>query len=276
MIDSRQLARIRRRVLGGHLHGLGYEPSKKEYRAKVGLQLRYVSFDVAKYGKAFDVSIALHFDFLPPFDFPVWPGARVPAEMCGQLCAFQRLVRSHSGSQYYECGETEAAAAILVFFLHKLVSREFAPYLRSHDYYPIRDIERLLAAFERNINDHPGAAVLYGQPVVFALICRAVWDGIARASTSSASFCQRYGPAREHLWRQPGACRSTYARAMGVRDFLLRRKLNWQPEENPGQHYAEEMTEFLVTAKRMFSDSPFVLNGLSQYELAIADLLRAE
>ena len=187
MIDSRQLARIRRRVLGGHLHGLGYEPSKKEYRAKVGLQLRYVSFDVAKYGKAFDVSIALHFDFLPPFDFPVWPGARVPAEMCGQLCAFQRLVRSHSGSQYYECGETEAAAAILVFFLHKLVSREFAPYLRSHDYYPIRDIERLLAAFERNINDHPGAAVLYGQPVVFALICRAVWDGIARASTSSAS-----------------------------------------------------------------------------------------
>ena len=115
----------------GHLHGLGYEPSKKEYRAKVGLQLRYVSFDVAKYGKAFDVSIALHFDFLPPFDFPVWPGARIPAEMCGQLCAFQRLVRSHSGSQYYECGETEAAAAILVFFLHKLVSREFAPYLRS-------------------------------------------------------------------------------------------------------------------------------------------------
>jgi hypothetical protein len=58
--------------------------------------------------------------------------------------------------------------------------------------------------------------------------------------------------------------------------FFFRRKLNWQPEENPGQHYAEEMTEFLVTGKRMFSDSPFVLNGLSQYELAIADLLRAE
>jgi hypothetical protein len=169
--------------------------------------------------------------------------------------------------------------AILVFFLHKLVSREFvvdAPYLRSHDGYPVRDIERLLAAFERNINDHPGAAVLYGQPVVFALVCRAVWDGIAQASTSSASsasamvlpvniYDNNLTPVAAHmheLW--------------AVGDFLLRRKLNWQPADNPGQHSAEEMREFLVSAKRMFSDSPFVLNGLSQYELAIADLVRAE
>jgi hypothetical protein len=31
--------------------------------------------------------------------------------MSSQLCAFQRLVRSHGGRQYYEYGETEAAAA---------------------------------------------------------------------------------------------------------------------------------------------------------------------
>lgn len=110
MIDSRKLARIRRRVVGGYLHGLGYEPSTREYLAKVGPQLRYVSFGRG-YSKNFDVSIALHFDFLPPFAFAVWPGAPVPAEMCSELCAFQRLVRSRSGSQYYEYGETEAAAA---------------------------------------------------------------------------------------------------------------------------------------------------------------------
>lgn len=110
MIDSRKLARIRSRVVGGYLSKLGYAASGKEYLAKVGPQLRYVSFSAAKYGKAFDVSIALHFDFLPPFKF-VWPGARIPGEMCSQLCAFQRLVRSHDGRQYYEYGETEAAAA---------------------------------------------------------------------------------------------------------------------------------------------------------------------
>lgn len=111
MIDSKKLARIRNRVVGGYLSKLGYAASGKEYLAKVGPQLRYVSFSAAKYGKAFDVSIALHFDFLPPFKFAVWPGARIPGEMCSELCAFQRLVRSHDGRQYYEYGETEAAAS---------------------------------------------------------------------------------------------------------------------------------------------------------------------
>ena len=111
MIDSRKLTRIRSRVVGGYLSKLGYAVSGKEYLAKVGPQLRYVSFSPAKYGKAFDVSIALHFEFLPPFKFAVWPGAPIPGEMCSQLCGFQRLVRSHDGRQYYEYAETEAAAA---------------------------------------------------------------------------------------------------------------------------------------------------------------------
>jgi hypothetical protein len=68
MIDSRKLARVRRRVVGGYLSELGYSVSGKEYLAKVGPHLRYVSFSAAKYGKAFDVSIALHFEFLPPFN----------------------------------------------------------------------------------------------------------------------------------------------------------------------------------------------------------------
>jgi hypothetical protein len=169
--------------------------------------------------------------------------------------------------------------ATLVFFLHKLVSREFVvdvPYLRSHDYYPIRDIERLLAAFERNINDHPGAAVLYGQPVVFALICRSVWDGIAQAFASSASSASAMVLPMDIYGDNLAPVAAHMHELWAVHDFLLRRKLNWQPAENPAQHYAEEMREFLVAAKRMFTDSPFVLNGLSQYELAVADLLRTE
>ena len=36
MIDSRKLARIRSRVVGGYLSKLGYAASGKEYLAKVG------------------------------------------------------------------------------------------------------------------------------------------------------------------------------------------------------------------------------------------------
>ena len=66
MIDSRKLARIRRRVVGSYLSDKEYAVSGKEYFAKVGQQLRYVRFCAAKYGKAFEVHITLHFDFLPP------------------------------------------------------------------------------------------------------------------------------------------------------------------------------------------------------------------
>jgi hypothetical protein len=111
MIEARKLARIRTRVVGGYLRDLGYEPSNKEYLAKVGSQLRYVAFGAAKYGKAFQVTIALHFNFLPPFDFAVWPGAPVPAAMCSDLCAFNRVVRSPAGNQFYQYGETEAETA---------------------------------------------------------------------------------------------------------------------------------------------------------------------
>jgi hypothetical protein len=175
--------------------------------------------------------------------------------------------------------EDANAQAILVFFLHKLVSREFVvdvPYLRSHDYYPIRHVEHLLAAFERNINDNPEAAVLYGQPVVFALICRAVWDEIAQASMPSASSASAMALPVNIYGDNLAPVAAHMHELWAVHDFLLRRKLSWQPADNPEQHYAREMMEFLVAAKRMFSDSPSVLNGLSQYEQAIADLLPAE
>ena len=131
MLDSRKLSRIRRRVVGNYLSEKGYAVSGKEYFAKVGHQFRYVRFCAATYlthpagvpVKAFDVLIALHFDFLPPFEFAVWPGAPIPSEMCSELCALQRLVRNNAGGQYYEYPKTEAAAAAM---LHDIAVRAAA------------------------------------------------------------------------------------------------------------------------------------------------------
>jgi hypothetical protein len=99
VIDSKKHARIRSRVVGGYLSQLGYVGSGKEYSAKVGPQLRHVSFSPAKYGKAFDIGIALHFDFLP-LRARCLARRADSGEMCSQLCAFQRLVRSHGGRQH--------------------------------------------------------------------------------------------------------------------------------------------------------------------------------
>src|SRR6478672_9094143 len=62
---------------------------------------------------------------------------------------------------------------VFAYFKRKLASGEFvvdADYLRGHEFYPIEDVERLLGCFERNMNANGSAAVLGGQPVVFALI----------------------------------------------------------------------------------------------------------
>jgi hypothetical protein len=169
--------------------------------------------------------------------------------------------------------------AILGFFLSKLKSGDFvvdASYLREFDYYPIGSIERLLAAFERNINDHPGAAVLHGQPVVFALICRAVWDAIAQAFTSSSHPTNAL-IQRTNIYGNNLASVATHAHELSaVHNFLMRRKLAWQPAQHPEQHYREEMIDFLANGKRTFSDSPVVLEGLAHYERAVAELLRPQ
>jgi hypothetical protein len=119
MIDARKLASLRRKAANGPLHDAGYRPSRSQYLAKVGCQLRYINLGPSvtigwqkEQRRVFEASIALHFDFLPPFAFGVWPGAPIPHEMCAELCAFKRLVRNHSGGQYYEYGHLAESEAI--------------------------------------------------------------------------------------------------------------------------------------------------------------------
>ncbi len=93
---------------------LGFELVKSEYVRKRDAQLMFVTFSAEKYGHGFDVNVALHFDYLPPFTFQSWPGAPIPTDMGSELCAFQRLIRGAKGNQYYEYGKTEADAEKMV------------------------------------------------------------------------------------------------------------------------------------------------------------------
>src|SRR5262245_922761 len=74
--------------------------------------------------------------------------------------------------------EDDAASAVLVeFFLGALrtgalvVDRE---YLQGYGHFPIEGLEQLIGALERNVTDHPRAAVLNGKSVKYALFSRRV------------------------------------------------------------------------------------------------------
>jgi hypothetical protein len=142
----------------------------------------------------------------------------------------------------------------------------------------------LLGCFERNMNDHDSAAVLNGQSVVFALICRAVWDTLARSAlqgqqSAGTSFQQLFAlvpvaqaiyhrnlsPVSRHLWE-----------LSVVNGFLVDRGLAWKPANDPGQDNAEEMRQYLDEARQTFRGCAAVLEGLENYEKEVEDLLDEE
>jgi hypothetical protein len=181
--------------------------------------------------------------------------------------------------------EDASTALILRYFLDKLPRGELVveqDYLRAHKAFPVENLEQLLTAFERNINDNPRAAVLNGRPVVFALIARAVWDAIASAapppSAPAATVFQRLFkgvPAAEGIYRGNVAKVTRPLQELsGVHQFLAGRGLTWRPAEGPAQHSAEEMRAYLDAARQAFRDSPPALQGLKQYEAEVAALLK--
>jgi hypothetical protein len=179
--------------------------------------------------------------------------------------------------------EDDNTQIVFDYFLQKLESGDFvveADYLRAGDYYPIDDVEKLLACFERNVNDHHNAAVLGGRPVVFALISRAVWDALARAVPrprgSARDWFRRCfaGSASEELYRNKLTKVSAHLQEFAaVSEFLTAREIPWGVADHPGQDYAEEMRQYLAEARRTFADSPVMLEALDDYESEVRDLL---
>ncbi len=176
---------------------------------------------------------------------------------------------------------------VLQFFLDRLRFGAFRvdeESLADNQCFPIHRIEDLLQGFERNINDGPGNASLHGQPVVFALIARAVWDAIAQASPPTEPSVQI---AFEQLFAASPVAAEIYAGAYAqvaahvaeltaVDSFLNSRGFSWGPSEAAGQDYAAEMCEYLSEALQTFSDSPMLTEALRRYEDEVRELLVEE
>jgi hypothetical protein len=178
--------------------------------------------------------------------------------------------------------EDENTDLVLDYFLNQLAEQAFVvdvESLRIHESYPIATIEQLLRGFERNMNDGPGYAVLNGQPVVFALVSATVWRAIARTSSphqDDATFHRLFGANPVPLQIYGGHLKDVSCQLgefAAVSDFLAPRGLLWTPPTDWGQHYPDDMREYLAEARTAFHDSSLILQALRQYEIEFADLL---
>lgn len=170
------------------------------------------------------------------------------------------------------------------YFSGKVKSGELAvdeAEMRAVGRWPVKNLEAVLWAFERNMNDG-GQHHLNGRPIVFALICRAVWDALAqtadaRAKTPSAQFAELFKDSAiaDEIYKSSLTKVAAHLRELhAVCGFLAQQRIKWQPAEaDSGQHYGEEMREFLQEARRRFKKSAVVLEALKDYEKEVADCL---
>jgi hypothetical protein len=148
----------------------------------------------------------------------------------------------------------------------------------------IKDLERLLELVERCVTMDDDTVVLDGRRVLFALVSRVVWDAIARQARSSresstALFQRLFGgvAVAQDIYKGSLTKVSRHLRELAaVQDFLVERGIAWRPPDDPEQHYAEEMAEYLRAAREQFRDCPAVLEGLDAYKEEAGDLLEEE
>jgi hypothetical protein len=183
---------------------------------------------------------------------------------------------------------------VLDYFLDKFQAGEFVidlDYLSYPDYYPILTVENLLNCFERNLNDGPEMATLNGREILFALICRPVWDALVqlepflRQSFGDVFRQQFFAEVFGHLFADIEVTEAIYGGRVdsisshlcelsAVSNFLVSQGVAWKPSPSSGQDYSDDMREYLEEAKRTFGNSTVILNALKEYELEVSDLLQ--
>lgn len=150
--------------------------------------------------------------------------------------------------------------------------------------YPIKNIEDLLRCFERNIADAPKPAELDGVPIQYALIEKQTWEFLVEHSTLAEE-------APEVMWESLFPASSVARRIYKKRESEVLPQLRelyrvslemkahgieWKPVDDLGQHFGEEMTEFLKEAKARFKDAPLFLGALAPYEKDVNEFLAEE
>jgi hypothetical protein len=180
--------------------------------------------------------------------------------------------------------ENDNTDFVLRYFLAQLETKAFVvdeESMRISEAFPIETVEQLLRGFERNINDDFLYASLNGEPVVFALIAGAVWQGVARAAKLKPAALEKFrkaflkgaGPNAIYGEQIDDVNQELHDLA-AVSELLTARGLIWKPASDVSQHYSDDMREYLAEARTAFQDSEVVMKALKAYENDVGHLLK--
>ncbi|MBX9918370.1 MAG: hypothetical protein K2Y33_00845 [Mycolicibacterium frederiksbergense] len=159
-----------------------------------------------------------------------------------------------------------------------------------HWFDPDIDIESLLYLVERTTTcselygqPYPPSTVLDGDPVVFAMIARPVWDAIAaqnrspRANLTTAAFGPGADIAASIYGQHLGQLAEPLREFAAVSDFIAARPLLWwAPPHEPVQRYPRSAgIRFSTEASRRFvEDARFEYRGYPAIQRALDTYVR--
>lgn len=189
---------------------------------------------------------------------------------------------------------------MLTHFLDRLRNGGFVidtDHLNIEAQSPVTDIEDLLWCFERNClcsvyDDEDPVATLDGALVTFALIAQPVWNALVAVAPSQGSVSEWFqglfgdSSVAGQIYRERLDDVSEHLRELfALSDFLATHGLTWAPPMEPSQRYpsfdygmqhgSADMREFLVEAKRDYSDT-VLRAAIELYEVEVDDMLRGE
>lgn len=151
---------------------------------------------------------------------------------------------------------------------------------------PLENLEAFLQGCERNLNEAgpEGCLCWQGQPVLFALVANVVWTALVGAAkpnaATPAALAETFfgssplGVPAKQADQEPFASKLHELRA--VTEFMATLPTTWQPTPADGQHYTDDLQQFLEEARARFAGIPPLPEALDAYAAEVDYLLEDE
>ena len=173
--------------------------------------------------------------------------------------------------------ESQNTNSILNFFQSKIKSNEVKVdwpevYWRSERLNKIENIEQLFTSIERGVTMEYDCFTLNKHRIEYSLIDSRIWNEILHGNVENKESNLIQTETWKKIYKNPiSDYDNLVLQFKNVQDFLNKHDIKWAPPNDGGQHYDEEVNEYLNQAKSKFKDYPSIMNGISAYEKELGD-----
>jgi len=168
--------------------------------------------------------------------------------------------------------ENQNTNTILTFFQSKIKSEEVKVdwpevYWEGERLNKIENIEQLFTSIERGVTMEYDCVTLNKHRIEYSLIDSRIWNEILHGNFENKESNLIQTETWKKIYKNPISDYDNFVRQFkNVQDFLNKHEIKWAPPNDGGQHYDEEVNEYLNQAKAKFKDAPSIMNGILAYE----------